>query len=497
MTDILLRMTINCVIVLCIIAAPALSLSISFCSAKGGVSSSFLESFDLDASTLLQEDITLDCGQISLDRKVEGTGKNSLKQSISGNSYALNNDIESQGRLSVSTSATTLPQEACLSQDVAGAGSISLALSGAQGSREAGQEARVSNGAIGSVQDLSVREGVFASQSTQMSGLEGCVGMGVFSDERALVATGSFLGLGTMSASLSSESKGTANAVASVYVDGKQWLDDGDLENVNRNGVVMSLEGLRADQTGNLGTFNMQAAGMNRADYDAEFGQSRPAPRAKSASTDAFPQDGITSTVLYLNDPSAYLLKSWKWTMEDPQIMLILKNDAILASKGLGADATKNAIAAAADTWDYAVARNLFADGNALVTLDPGANVDTYDNKNVHAWASISGGLAYARTYSYSGMVIESDVVYNSNVNWATNGVNNYDVQAVATHELGHTIGLADLYGIAQFDSDRDEIMHYYAGPRHSLGPGDRAGVQALYGPSGPLYGMSAPYKKV
>jgi len=490
----LFRMTINCFIILCIIAAPALSISISFYSAKGGVSSSSSESFDLDDSTSLQEDITLNSGQISLDRQAEGTGKNSLKQSISGNSYVLNNDIESQGRLSVSTSAAASPQAASLSQDVAGAGSMSLTLCGTQGSGEAGQEASVSYGAIGSVQDLSVGEGVFASQSTEMAGLEGYVGMGAVSDERALVATGGFLGAGTMSASLSFESKGTANAVASVSVDGKRWLEDEDLKNVNRNGMVMSLEGLRADQTGNLGTFSMRAADLDRADYDAEL-RSRPASNAESASKDEFLQDGaITSTILYLNNPSAYLLKGWKWTAPDPQIKLILKNDAVLASKGLDADATKNAIAAAADTWDNAVAKNLFADGNSLVTLDPGAKVDAQDNKNVHAWASISGGLAYTRTYAYSGVAVESDVVYNSNANWATDGVNNYDVQAVATHELGHTIGLADLYGKAQFESDTDEMMHYYAGPRRSLGPGDRAGVQALYGPSGPLYCMSAPY---
>jgi len=51
-------------------------------------------------------------------------------------------------------------------------------------------------------------------------------------------------------------------------------------------------------------------------------------------------------------------------------------------------------------------------------------------------------------------------------------------VQSVSLHELGHTIGLGHI-------SDTKQIMNpYYTGSR-SLGPGDMAGAQFLYGISG------------
>ena len=231
----------------------------------------------------------------------------------------------------------------------------------------------------------------------------------------------------------------------------------------------------------------------------AEFGQNQRASEAESDSTDAFLQDGaITSTILYLNNPGAYLLKGWKWTATDPQINLILKNDAVLASKGLGADATRNAIAAAADTWDNAVAKNLFADGNALVTLDPGANVDAQDNRNVHAWASISGGLAYTRTYSSlrCGRRVRCGLQQQCLIGPRTASINMMCRRWLFT-SWGTPLGLGIFMGRRNLHGDTDEMMHYYAGPRRSLGPGDRTGVQALYGPSGPLYCMSAPYTAI
>jgi hypothetical protein len=68
------------------------------------------------------------------------------------------------------------------------------------------------------------------------------------------------------------------------------------------------------------------------------------------------------------------------------------------------------------------------------------------DNRNTLLWASGNGCtgscLAITALVLQSGQVIvETDVSFNNNVTWTTNGAN-YDTQAVATHELGHALGI-------------------------------------------------------
>ncbi len=64
--------------------------------------------------------------------------------------------------------------------------------------------------------------------------------------------------------------------------------------------------------------------------------------------------------------------------------------------------------------------------------------------------------------------------------NLASSGV--MDVQNIATHELGHGFGLADLYKEAQ----SEQTMYGYGSigetEKRTLESGDIAGIQVLYG---------------
>jgi hypothetical protein len=464
---------------------PAWAISISYNTGDGSKAVSSWENFNLDDTAFLSEATILDSGKLYQTKQAAGSGSNSIKQQLSGNGYTVENSIDSLGALSVAAFAAASSEGVDMGQQVAGAGELSASIQGIQGADSAGQEASVLGGVLSSSQSLSASagDGVSAAQATEMAGIIGRVSSGAISEEKAMITSGSFLGAGTLEAVMTSQSEGQLQA--SMAVDGVEWLKQSDLDEVSQDGVGMAVEGLRLDRRGDLGSFSMQAASLDRADYEIDRAE-------MAASSDkSSEEDGVGSAVMYLNNPNAYILTGWKWTQNNPQIKMYLKKDANFNNEGLDAVATKNAIEAAANTWDNAVAQNLFADSN-LVTITEASNIntDTRDGYNTHGWKPITEGLAFSRTYYSTAKVsgyypaLESDVTYDSDYQWATDG-RDIDVQSVALHEMGHTIGLGDLYGKPEYAGDTDEIMHYYDAPQHTLGVGDRTGAQKLYGATG------------
>lgn len=469
------------------VAAPAWGIQVSCFYGGSGGSVSVTDRFHLDDSVSLRDRLSLGEGGIVESRQADGTGRNSLTQSITGEGYSLQNEIDSDGRLRVSSSSRALPAEASLVQSIESKGSLSFVLKSAEGSREAGQEGSITEGELLSAQRLYAGSSALAAQDTSMAGQEGSITSGAIGNENVLVATGSFTGRGYLSAGL--ETVATENALASgrVTLDGVTWLGDESFRQLySQDRAVMGISGLRDLEEG-LGTFDMMVLNM---DLDSSSrSRTAAASKTKKASSSAG------------GSYSSYVLTGYRWNIEDPQIQLYLNPTG--TPTGLTASSTQKAIAAAANTWDDAVSQNIFAD-SATVKIDSNLAVDdpfslypVSDGYSVNGWWGLGSYLGLTRWWSNGEMVdgyysiTEADTWYNKNKQWttdlktATSNSKKIDLQSVALHELGHSIGLGDLYSLPKTDPrklDLAQAMNSYNGPQRTLGNGDKAGAQKLYG---------------
>lgn len=113
------------------------------------------------------------------------------------------------------------------------------------------------------------------------------------------------------------------------------------------------------------------------------------------------------------------------------------------------------------------------------------------DGVNLVSFGNTSGAIAVTRTWYWTGTgeVAESDLTFASNLAWSMSSptagdcsgtAKAYDVQNIATHELGHQVGLDDLYA----STDKDLTMYGYGTTaelkKDSLGAGDIAGAKTV-----------------
>ena len=150
------------------------------------------------------------------------------------------------------------------------------------------------------------------------------------------------------------------------------------------------------------------------------------------------------------------------------------------------------AITASTNAWDNATIKQLF--GN--YTIDETANWDndTPDGRNEYSFGNYPQAGVIAVTIIWSGrpissrtkQIIEYDVMFDTDFNWgdantsATSSV--MDLQNIATHEIGHGLGLSDIYN----SSCSQVTMFGYSSnnetQKRTLEQPDVTGLQKMYG---------------
>jgi len=146
-----------------------------------------------------------------------------------------------------------------------------------------------------------------------------------------------------------------------------------------------------------------------------------------------------------------------------------------------------SAFQAAMQTWTNITSVNFALIYDGTTKLRPGQGPYQHpDGTNLIAFAPLGTNGTLAETLLFynplTGQLTETDITFNTSYPWATNGsAGAYDLQNVATHEMGHCHGLEDLYS----DGDKYKTMYYTSNvgetSKRILSRDDINGVTYLY----------------
>jgi hypothetical protein len=193
--------------------------------------------------------------------------------------------------------------------------------------------------------------------------------------------------------------------------------------------------------------------------------------------------------------------KNIKWKSLDLRVVINPTNN-----DGLSEDFVVSSVIDAAEKWDEASSSNLFT----TYEISYDAAVDTYDqtvlynedpdgdNEVVFGDIPEPGAIAVCIVWyinvgapSQRG-IVEFDIIFDdADFNWGYAGETNenavgdvsvMDLQNIATHELGHSLGLADLYFSEASEQTMFGIGAYGETKKRTLNEGDVEGIKTLYG---------------
>jgi len=175
---------------------------------------------------------------------------------------------------------------------------------------------------------------------------------------------------------------------------------------------------------------------------------------------------------------------------------------------GLESSFVNSTIATSAETWDAEVSQELFVTYSIDEVSENGDNYNDaqrdYTNEVFFADLPYEGAIAVCIVYYINAgppsqrQILEFDLVFDAdlvfvdasglehNFYWGDATVDSecMDLQNIATHELGHALGLADLYDTTA--PVPEQTMYGYASTgetkKRTLEDGDKAGITVLYG---------------
>lgn len=183
-----------------------------------------------------------------------------------------------------------------------------------------------------------------------------------------------------------------------------------------------------------------------------------------------------TDTVCY-----GFLAKGAKWKSIENWIV-----DS-LHTGGLSANFILSDMADDIGKWESAAGANILGAGS---TEEMNSLPGIYNYKNEVSFARIDDSGTIAVTYIwgiFSGLtsrryLAEWDQIYNDYYAWSDSGeANKMDFENIATHELGHSVGMGDLYTSICATQTMFGYADFGETNKQTLEAGDIAGIKSLY----------------
>lgn len=475
------------------------------------------DSYKLSTNTALRSESTLGGNTIYQNRQIYGDGNNALIHCVEGNGYNSKNVIESSGPLSISTSSAASSQSASISQSVMGTGNIFAELEGTQGANFVEQKTNVIDGDLSLSQSLAAGSILSASQGTKMGGISCYLESNSLSRDNAMLINGFFYKVDDITADLTAVSHEKAWTMGDISAYGDNCLDKDTLRMIGSKNIGLSFDSSYIKDSENTdaapifkGAVQTNAANMDRSVFDSATNadQANQVNQAQASTESALGSQTYGGRVgnfwgwLALGNiyDGGIYGPARRWNQANPSIQLYLLTDSNYYAENLNTNNVCAAIQTAANIWDSATYQRLFAS-----TVIPSSSVsrDVPDGKSVHSWENIGPGSngVYSPGHAHIWyttassqikdgfyQITDSDVDYNTYYNWNTNGISggmSYDIETIAVHELGHTLGLADLYNkdnAPLYKAQVQQIMNYQYNHPLWLGNGDRQAIWALYG---------------
>ncbi len=178
-----------------------------------------------------------------------------------------------------------------------------------------------------------------------------------------------------------------------------------------------------------------------------------------------------------------FLAKGAKWKTVEPYIV-----DPI-NTRGLDGTFVSNNLANNIVKWETAGSFDIL--GDEVEGVVDGADLESPDNNNEVYFADIDseGAIAVAIIWGIFGgpppfrELVEWDMVFDDvDFDWSATGeAGKMDFENIATHELGHAVGLGDLYNSECSEQTMYGYADYGETKKRTLEAGDIAGVQKLY----------------